>query len=65
MKVKGTYFGTQYTGMTVGFWGWSDKCGRDGNDSVFVKLDTPITVNGVERKMISVGCKGTTIQAEE
>lgn len=52
-KVQGTYFGVAFSGKVKEIWGWNDKWGRDGTDSVFVDLDFPIVVNGVERKGIS------------
>lgn len=51
-KVTGKYFGVEFSGKVAGFWGWGDQFGRDGEDSTFVELDSPIMVNGVLRKMI-------------
>lgn len=62
-KVTGTYLGVKFSGIISEFWGWSDKCGRDGDDSVFVTLDSPIMVNGVERKIISVKPRTGTLKA--
>jgi len=53
-KVKGTYFGVEFSGVIAEIWCWSDKFGRSGDDSFFVDLDHPIVVNGVGRKTLSV-----------
>ena len=62
-KVTGTYFGVEFSGTISEIWGWTDKCGRDGDDAVFVTLDWPIVVNGVERKMVSVKPQTGTVRA--
>jgi hypothetical protein len=51
-KVTGTYFGIKFVGTVQEVWNWSHKF-VSGEDSVFIDLDSPIVVNGVERKMIS------------
>lgn len=60
-KVNGTYFGVKYSGVVKGFWGWSDNFGRDGDDSIFVQLDTPIVFNGVKREGLSIKSNTGTI----
>lgn len=51
-RVRGKYFGAEFSGVVQGVWYWNGW--QKGNDSVFVKLDSPIVVHGEKREAISV-----------
>lgn len=54
-SVVGEYFGVQFAGVVEKVWYWNHRV--DGNDTVFVRLDQPIVVNGESRDALSISSR--------
>lgn len=54
-SVVGEYFGVPFAGVVEKVWYWNHRI--NGNDSVFVRLDQPIVVNGESRDALSISSR--------
>lgn len=63
-SVVGEYFGISFSGVVEKVWYWNHRI--DGNDTVFVKLDQSIVVNGESRDAVSISSqKAGYVQKKE